>query len=46
MVYDALVSLGVVVTGGVMLLSGWMWLDSIVSLAIAAVIVVGTWVIA
>jgi cobalt-zinc-cadmium efflux system protein len=43
MVYDALVSLGVVVTGGVMLLSGWMWLDSIVSLAIAAVIVVGTW---
>ncbi len=43
MVYDALVSLGVVVTGGVMLLSGWIWLDSVVSLAIAAVILVGTW---
>lgn len=43
MVYDALVSLGVVVAGGVMLLSGWTWLDPIVSLAIAAVILAGTW---
>ncbi len=43
MAYDALISLGVVVTGGVMLLSGWTWLDSIVSLAIAAVILMGTW---
>jgi cobalt-zinc-cadmium efflux system protein len=43
MVYDALVSLGVVVTGAVMWVSGWAWLDSAASLAIAAVILAGTW---
>jgi cobalt-zinc-cadmium efflux system protein len=43
MVYDALVSLGVVVTGAVMWLSGWSWLDSLASLAIAGVILAGTW---
>jgi cobalt-zinc-cadmium efflux system protein len=40
---DALVSLGVVVTGGVILLSGWMWLDPAISLVISLVIVWGTW---
>lgn len=40
---DALVSLGVVVAGGLTLKFGWNWLDPAVSLAIAAVIVVGTW---
>ena len=40
---DALVSLGVVVAGGLSLGFGWAWLDPVTSLAIAAVIVVGTW---
>jgi cobalt-zinc-cadmium efflux system protein len=43
MIYDALVSLGVVVAGAVMWISGWTWLDSAASLAIAAVILAGTW---
>ena len=43
MVADALVSLGVVVSGGVILLTGWSWLDPLVSVAIAGVILVGTW---
>ncbi len=40
---DAVVSLGVVVAGGVILLTGWNWVDPIVSLIISAVIVWGTW---
>jgi cobalt-zinc-cadmium efflux system protein len=43
MAYDALVSAGVVAAGGVILLTGWTRLDPLVSLAIAVVIVVGTW---
>ena len=43
MVADAAVSLGVVVAGGVIILTGWNWLDPTVSLAISAVIVWGTW---
>jgi cobalt-zinc-cadmium efflux system protein len=40
---DAAVSLGVVVAGGVILLTGWNWLDPTVSIAISAVIIWGTW---
>lgn len=40
---DALVSLGVVAAGALYLHFGWAWLDPVVSLAIAAVIVVGSW---
>ena len=40
---DALVSLGVVIAGALTLKFGWNWLDPAVSLAIAAVIVAGTW---
>lgn len=40
---DALVSAGVVVAGVVIVFTGWTWLDPAVSLAIAAVIVAGTW---
>jgi cobalt-zinc-cadmium efflux system protein len=40
---DALVSVGVVVAGAVILLTGWGWLDPLVSLVIAGVILVGTW---
>jgi cobalt-zinc-cadmium efflux system protein len=43
MAADALVSAGVVVAGGLALWFGWNWLDPVASLAIAAVIVVGTW---
>jgi cobalt-zinc-cadmium efflux system protein len=40
---DAGVSLGVVVAGAAMQLTGWSWLDSAVSLGIALVILVSTW---
>ncbi|MDI6725710.1 MAG: cation diffusion facilitator family transporter [Smithellaceae bacterium] len=43
MVADAAVSLGVVVAGVAMLLTGWHWIDPAVSLVIAVVILVGTW---
>jgi cobalt-zinc-cadmium efflux system protein len=43
MAADALVSVGVVVAGILVLLLGWQWLDPAVSLAIAVVIVWGTW---
>ena len=43
MASDALVAVGVVVAGGVILVTGWLWLDPVVSLVIGAVIVWGTW---
>lgn len=43
MAADALVSAGVVVAGGLALWQGWAWLDPVVSLLIAVVIVLGTW---
>jgi len=43
MAADALVSAGVVVAGALTLWKGWVWLDPVVSLAIAAVILIGTW---
>lgn len=43
MAADTLVSLGVVAAGGLYLWQGWTWLDPVVSLAIALIIVVGTW---
>ena len=43
MASDALVSAGVVVVGLMIILTGWLWLDPLVSLAINAVIVWGTW---
>jgi cobalt-zinc-cadmium efflux system protein len=43
MAADALVSVGVVLAGGLTLWFGWAWLDPIVSLLIAVVIVWGTW---
>ena len=43
MVADAAVSLGVVVAGGVILLTGWNWLDPAVSILISLMIVWGTW---
>ena len=43
MAADALVSLGVVLGGALYLWKGWAWIDPVMSLAIAVVIVVGTW---
>src|SRR5215475_15558947 len=43
MMADAAVSFGVVVAGGLILLTGWNWLDPAVSIAISAVVVWGTW---
>ena len=43
MVADAAVSAGVVVAGLVILLTGWIWLDPLISLAISGLIVWGTW---
>jgi cobalt-zinc-cadmium efflux system protein len=40
---DAAVALGVVAAGGVILLSGWYWVDPVVSLIISGVIIWGTW---
>lgn len=43
MAYDALVSLGVVIAGGIILLTGWTQVDPIVSLIVAVVILIGSW---
>lgn len=43
MASDAVISAGVVAAGFVILKTGWTWLDPVVSLVIAAVIVAGTW---
>ena len=43
MTADAAVSAGVVVTGILIMITGWLWLDPLVSLLIVAVIVAGTW---
>jgi cobalt-zinc-cadmium efflux system protein len=43
MAADAAVSLGVVVAGLVMIYTGWLWVDPVISLVIAVVIIWGTW---
>ena len=43
MASDALVALGVVAAGGLILLTHWSWLDPAMSLAISAIVVAGTW---
>ncbi len=43
MAADALVSLGVVIAGGLYWWYGWMWIDPIVSLLVALAVVAGTW---
>ncbi len=43
MAADAAISLGVVVSGLVILRTGWQWLDPAVSLALVVVILAGTW---
>ncbi len=43
MASDALISLGVVIAGIVIVYTNWFWLDSAVSLLLVIVILVGTW---
>jgi cobalt-zinc-cadmium efflux system protein len=43
MAADAVLSLGVVIAGVVIMYTGWTWLDPAVSLVLVVVIVVGTW---
>jgi len=43
MVADAAVSAGVVIAGLGILFTGWLWIDPLVSLVVALVIVWGTW---
>jgi cobalt-zinc-cadmium efflux system protein len=40
---DALLALGVAATGGVILATGWLWLDPAASVALAIAILAGTW---
>tara|TARA_R110002110_G_scaffold405550_1_gene624763 strand:+ start:26067 stop:26960 length:894 start_codon:yes stop_codon:yes gene_type:complete len=43
MAADALVSLGVVIAGLLYLWQGWSWVDPVMSLIIALVVIIGTW---
>lgn len=43
MMADAAVSIGVVIAGGVIWMTGWSIIDPLVSLGIVAVILIGTW---
>ncbi len=43
MASDALVALGVVATGAMILVTGWSWLDPAASLVIGAIVITGTW---
>jgi cobalt-zinc-cadmium efflux system protein len=43
MAADAAISLGVVLSGIVIMFTGWTWLDPAVSLVIVVMIVIGTW---
>ncbi len=43
MLADALVAAGVVVSGGLILLTHWSWLDPVTSLVVSGLIVWGTW---
>ncbi|HEY9761880.1 MAG TPA: cation diffusion facilitator family transporter [Trichocoleus sp.] len=43
MAADALVSLGVVLTGIAILTTGWTWFDPIISLVIVVIVTTGTW---
>ncbi len=43
MAADAVISAGVALAAGAILLTGWLWLDPLASLAVAVVIVAGSW---
>ncbi|USQ14276.1 cation transporter [Legionella lytica] len=41
--YDALISVGVVVSAALIYFTGWLWIDPVVGLLIAVIILKGTW---
>lgn len=43
LVYDALISVGVVISAAVIYFTGWLWVDGLAGLLIVLVIVLGTW---
>jgi cobalt-zinc-cadmium efflux system protein len=43
MLGDAVVSLGVVIAGALVLTTGWLWLDPLVGLLVAVFLVISTW---
>ena len=43
MASDALVSAGVLIAGGLTLWKGWLWMDPLISLGIAFLIIISTW---
>jgi len=43
MVADAAVSVGVVLAGVLILYTGWLWIDPVLSIIIVAIVFVGTW---
>jgi len=43
MASDAIIALGEVIAGAVILWTGWIWLDPAISLVVSVFIVIGTW---
>lgn len=43
MVADTAISLGVVIAGVIIMYTNWLWVDPVVSVAIAVIIAIGTW---
>ena len=43
MAADAAISLGVALAGGLIIATGWLWIDPLVSLVVSAFIIGGTW---
>ncbi|MBN9230166.1 MAG: cation transporter [Legionella sp. 40-6] len=43
LLYDALISLGVVFAAGLLYLTGWLWIDPVVGIFIALIMLKGTW---
>ncbi|MDE8344853.1 MAG: cation diffusion facilitator family transporter [Acidocella sp.] len=43
MLADAAVALGVVIAGAVIFVTGWLWVDPVISFVVSGVIVMGTW---
>jgi cobalt-zinc-cadmium efflux system protein len=41
--YDALISIGVVLSAAILYYTGWLWIDPLVGLLIACIILKGTW---
>jgi cobalt-zinc-cadmium efflux system protein len=45
LLYDAIISVGVVISAGLIYMTHWLWLDPLVGLLIAVIILKGTWLL-